>query len=211
MSHPRSPEGRHAVVFDLGGVVIRWNHRPTFQRMAGALGLPPERFVQAMDREMLPLVRGQGTLEDFWGRVARKVGRNIPRSVRATWTRDFRTIAQPDPEVVGWIHELKRRGIQVACLSNTVLAHARILRRNGWVRPFSPTLFSSELGAEKPTRRAYDLARQRIGQPARNLLFLDDVPTNVSAARAAGWKAHRFVGASDARTWVEGQLSHDSS
>jgi putative hydrolase of the HAD superfamily len=194
------------VVLDLGGVVIRWSHRSTFMRMAHELGIPPESFIRATDRELPPLLQAQVTEPEYWRRVSKRVSRDIPRTAWAIWASDFCANAKPDLRVVRWIKELNRRGIQVACLSNTILAHARIIRRNGWVRPFSPALLSSEIGAAKPARRAYELARRRIGLPPEDLLFLDDVPANVCAARASGWKAHRFVGVEDAQKWVEGYL-----
>jgi putative hydrolase of the HAD superfamily len=206
VTRPKAQKSRRAVVFDLGGVVIRWSHRATFLRMAAELGLPSEGFIRATDRELPPLLQAQVTEPEYWGRVSKRVGRSIPRSAWANWARDFRAIARPDPRVVRWIEDLNHRGIQVACLSNTIFAHARIIRRNGWVHPFSPALLSSEIGAAKPARRAFELARRRIGLPPQDLLFLDDVPANVSAARASGWKAHRFVGVGDAQKWVEGHV-----
>jgi putative hydrolase of the HAD superfamily len=203
---PRALERGRAVVFDLGGVVIRWSHRSTFLRMANELDIPSESFVRATDRELPPLLRAQVTEPEYWSRVSKRVSRDIPRTAWANWARDFRAMAAPDLKVVRWINDLNRRGIQVACLSNTILAHARIIRRKGWARPFSPALLSSEIGAAKPTRRAYELAGRRIGLPPQNLLFLDDALANVCAARASGWKAHRFVGVEDARKWVEGHL-----
>jgi putative hydrolase of the HAD superfamily len=194
------------VVFDLGGVVIRWSHHATFQRMAFALNLPPEKFVRTMDAEIVPLVRGRGTMPEFWDRVGQRLGRAIPRSVRASWTQDYRKIASPDPEVAEWIRDLRRRGTQVACLSNTIRAHTRILKERGWLRPFAPALLSSELGVAKPDVRAYEVARTRIGVPPSQLLFLDDTVENVVGARRAGWKAHQFVGASDARDWIGRQF-----
>jgi putative hydrolase of the HAD superfamily len=204
----KAQESGRAVVFDLGGVVIRWSHHSTFLRMADELGVPSESFVRATDRELPPLLQAQVTEPEYWSRVSKRVGRDIPRTTWANWARDFHAIAKPDVRVVRWVQDLSRRGIHVACLSNTILAHARIIRRNGWVRPFSPALLSSEIGAAKPDPRAYELARRRIGLPPQDLLFLDDVPANVNAARASGWKAHRFVGVEDAQSWVEGHL-HD--
>ena len=44
----------------------------------------------------------------------------------------------------------------------------------------------------KPNRDIYDLLRARIGLPAAELVFVDDVEENCAGARAAGWHAIRF-------------------
>ena len=48
-------------------------------------------------------------------------------------------------------------------------------------------------GMVKPQSEIYDLLRSRIGLPAEELCFIDDVEKNVNGSRAAGWNAIRFV------------------
>jgi putative hydrolase of the HAD superfamily len=42
-------------------------------------------------------------------------------------------------------------------------------------------------------REIYDLLRERIGLPAGEICFFDDVEANCQGAREAGWKTVRFV------------------
>ena len=44
----------------------------------------------------------------------------------------------------------------------------------------------------KPQKRIYDLLRERIGLPAEELCFIDDVESNCEGARRAGWHAVLF-------------------
>jgi epoxide hydrolase-like predicted phosphatase len=201
-----------AVVFDLGGVVIRWNTAPTFRRVARDVGVPWRVVRAALEVAALPLARGEISEAEFWDDLARRLGQSIPRSVRGTWARDFARDAFPEPAVVRWISQLRVAGYQVACLSNIITPHARVLRARGWLQPFSPALLSNELGAVKPDRRVYHLAQKRIGLPPCDLLLIDDLAENVAGARAAGWAAHRFVSLQLARQVVErwGESSSDS-
>ena len=44
----------------------------------------------------------------------------------------------------------------------------------------------------KPQRAIYDLMAQRLALPPERLLFFDDTPANVEAARACGWQAEVY-------------------
>jgi FMN phosphatase YigB (HAD superfamily) len=50
-------------------------------------------------------------------------------------------------------------------------------------------VYSHEVALKKPDPAIYALAGRRLGVEPHEVLFLDDVPVNVDAARAAGWHA----------------------
>ena len=54
-------------------------------------------------------------------------------------------------------------------------------------------VYSHEVGLRKPDPAVYALTAERLGVPAHEIVFLDDVAANVEAARAAGWHAVRHV------------------
>jgi putative hydrolase of the HAD superfamily len=50
-------------------------------------------------------------------------------------------------------------------------------------------IYSHEVGLGKPDPEVYELTAERLGVAPDEIVFLDDVPANVAAARAAGWHA----------------------
>ena len=192
-----------AVVFDLGGVVVRWRNGPTYRRLATRLNLPFRSVEHAMESTSPALLTGRLSGDQFWDRLGRRLGCRIPAELRNLWAEDFARDARVDPQILRWIGRLRATGVRVACLSNNIVWHARVLRSRGWLREFSPALLPHEIGAAKPSRRAYDRARVRIGLPARSLLLVDDLWANVVGARRAGWGAVRFRGFAEARRRVE--------
>jgi FMN phosphatase YigB (HAD superfamily) len=50
-------------------------------------------------------------------------------------------------------------------------------------------VYSHEVGLKKPDPAIYALTERRLGVEPHEVAFLDDVVTNVEAARAAGWHA----------------------
>ncbi len=53
-------------------------------------------------------------------------------------------------------------------------------------------VYSHEAGMSKPDPRIYQLACDGLGVPAADMVFLDDLPENVVAARQAGLHAVLF-------------------
>ena len=50
-------------------------------------------------------------------------------------------------------------------------------------------IFSSEIAAAKPSEAAFAAAEARVGTRGADILFVDDSPANVEAARRRGWDA----------------------
>ena len=56
----------------------------------------------------------------------------------------------------------------------------------------------------KPDARIFDLAARRFGLEPGAMLFIDDNPANIAAARELGWNVHHF---SDAQA-LRADLTH---
>ena len=78
-------------------------------------------------------------------------------------------------------------------LSNMPAPYADHLEReHAFVREFDDGLFSARVKLIKPEPAIFALAAQRFGVAPSELVFLDDHPPNVTAARSAGWQALVF-------------------
>ncbi|GAA1919459.1 HAD-IA family hydrolase [Nocardioides hwasunensis] len=64
-------------------------------------------------------------------------------------------------------------------------------------------VYSHEVGLRKPDPAAYDLATHRLGVEPAEVVFLDDVEANVTAARAFGWHAVLHVDTARSITEME--------
>jgi putative hydrolase of the HAD superfamily len=63
--------------------------------------------------------------------------------------------------------------------------------------------FSCRLGCEKPDPAFYRKVQSHIGVEPGDILFLDDKPVNVEAARALGWNAEVYLFGDPVRWLVE--------
>lgn len=62
----------------------------------------------------------------------------------------------------------------------------------GYKDLFDVEHYSWVVGAMKPEPAYFERVAARVGHPPANLLFIDDKPENIAAARAAGWRAEQY-------------------
>jgi len=86
------------------------------------------------------------------------------------------------------LHALKERGIPIGLVSNSPLAFVwRSLEIVGFHDRFDVVLSAHEVAAPKPSPDPYLEACRRLGvEPGPDVVALEDSPTGVAAARAAG-------------------------
>ena len=86
------------------------------------------------------------------------------------------------------LHELKRRGTPIGLVSNSPLRFVwRSLEIAGFEDRFDVVISAHEVAAPKPAPDAYLEACRRLGvAPGPSVVALEDSPTGVTAARAAG-------------------------
>src|SRR5688572_29531242 len=87
------------------------------------------------------------------------------------------------------IWSMRRRGLMVGALSNTIKEHAEHLSELGYYEPFQPCILSYLVGMRKPDRAIYQLAASKAGKNIKKCLLIDDSEVNCQAAKAAGMQA----------------------
>lgn len=65
-------------------------------------------------------------------------------------------------------------------------------RALGYDELFDVSCYSWEMGTKKPEAAYFEIAVERIGAPAEQVLFVDDMELNVEAARAVGLRAEHW-------------------
>jgi putative hydrolase of the HAD superfamily len=94
-----------------------------------------------------------------------------------------------DLRLFDWFAGLQDRGLKTGILSNSGPGAREAERHYGFEKITDDIVYSHEVGLKKPDPAVYELTTSRLGVEAAEVAFLDDVPANVDAARAAGWHA----------------------
>ena len=100
-----------------------------------------------------------------------------------------------DYAIVPVVHQLHAAHYPMGILSNTCEAHWHWLTAQRFVRllsPFQPCMLSYETGAMKPAAAIYQAAATAAGFAPSEILFVDDRSENVTGALECGFDAVRF-------------------
>lgn len=182
-----------AVIFDMGGVMVRTEDRvPRAQ-----LGARYDQSYEQMDElvfnseSALRATVGEIPEEEHWRSVTS--GLNVP----AEGVEEFRTAFwagdRANEPLLALIDSLRPR-YRTALLSNA-WSNARrdIGEAYNILRVFDVIIFSAEVQLAKPDPRIYHYALDMLRVQPAEAVFVDDMPANVAAAQAVGMHGIRFL------------------
>ena len=116
-----------------------------------------------------------------------------PEKLEGLWHESIEKSLVVVPEMMELCRQLEGK-IPMAVLSNTIHDHAENLRSRGVYDLFNPCVLSCEVGMRKPESRIYLRVCELLNTPPEKCLFIDDLLTNIKAARNCRLQTHHFVG-----------------
>lgn len=202
------------VCFDLGGVVVRICR--TWEEACARAGIDvrdPERFAAPALRELRHRITddymaGRMSCAEYWDRIAAATdalycAADI-RAVHRAWT------CEDYPGIEALIDRLNATpGITTACLSNTNHTHWELLTRelpSPAIAKLARTLVSHHMGLTKPDPAIYRAAEAALDAHPHEIAFFDDLPENIDAALACGWRARLIDHSTDTAAQIESHL-----
>jgi HAD superfamily hydrolase (TIGR01509 family) len=181
-----------AVIWDLGGVILRTEDRQPRERWEAKLGLAPGELDRLVFEGELgrQAALGQANVRDIWDSVGSMLG--LSADQLRELEIDFWSGDRIDDELVAYIRDL-RPGFQTSLLSNA-WPSVRDTLENRWeiTEIFDVITLSSEVGIAKPDPRIYALTLEALDLPAERTVFVDDFERNVVAARQLGMVGLQF-------------------
>lgn len=181
-----------AVIFDLGGVIIRTEDGSGRRKWEKRLGLPEGALPQLVFgcEASAQATVGKLTDADVWKYVASTFG--LDAEQLREFQRDFWSGDRIDAALVQFLRDLRPR-YKTAILSNawSDTRHA-LTQIRGLGDAVDTIIISAEEGIAKPDARIYRLAVERLGVQLEEALFVDDFEVNVQAARAVGMRSVHF-------------------
>jgi putative hydrolase of the HAD superfamily len=201
------PVAPGAVMFDLGGVLVRI--RREWPALCAAIGLTPsprstEPAMHAVRASALDAYqRGDMSLQACAEQWASTLDAT-PATGRALLEA---IVHEPYPATEALVDELHGLGIVTGCLSNTNAMHwSRMMLEFPVLPKLRHRLASHELLLAKPEAAIYEHAGRVLGLPAARILLFDDLPENCEGARAAGWQACLVDHRGDTAAQMRGHL-----
>jgi len=203
-----NPHKNRALVWDMGGVLVR-NMDPSIRgRLAAPFGmtyLELENLFFGSPAAYLASI-GQATEADAWEYVRQKLNmrpEDMPAFIDAYWSCD-----QFDEELYAFTMALKPR-IKVGLVSNAYPETRASLERRfpHFYNMFDVAIFSAEVCMAKPDPRIYRMALAGLGVQPGEAVFVDDFIENVEGARAVGMQAVHFKNSAQVRSELKELLA----
>lgn len=200
---------RRKVVFDFGGVLFRWQPAQLLARVwphrvpvAAHGGAVVAEFFQAYGGDWGAFDQGLIGEAEVVRRIAARTGWPAAE-VQAVVDAVPAELAAV-PETVALLQELRVAGHGLHFLSNMPEPLADHLERSfplaDW---FRCGVFSGRVKQSKPGAAIFELAERQFDARPDQLVFLDDHPANIDAARARGWAGVLFTDAAAARSELQ--------
>jgi 2-haloacid dehalogenase/putative hydrolase of the HAD superfamily len=181
-----------AVLFDIGNVIVRFDPHALYRKI---LPDPEERqwfltHVCSMDWH-IEHDRGAAMAETIPALVARyPLYRDAIEAWRDRAPEMLPSLITPSVEA---IDELYASGVPLFALTNMPAEWVSLITgMSPAFTRFRDIVVSAHEGVIKPDPRLYHIALDRMGLRADQILFIDDSPPNIDAARTLGFDAHLF-------------------
>lgn len=174
-------------MLDFGGVLTTnlWESLRSFARREG---LPENALVDLLTKDpeginlLRSLERGAIGQLQFEREVASRLGVPADRLL-VRMAADLK----PDDDMLSTVAEIRATGVKVAVLSNSW--------GSDYFNPYGPwnlderadvVILSHQVRLRKPDPEIFDLVVEKLGVPAGECLFIDDIPEYLEPARAKG-------------------------
>jgi epoxide hydrolase-like predicted phosphatase len=179
------------VIFDIGGVLEITPATGWGASWEDRLGLPAGEI----NRRCAGVWAAGGVGEITEAQVRTQVAAQLsldPRQLDAfmadLWQEYLGTLNE---DLISYVRSLRPR-CRLGILSNSFVGARE--REQDLVALVDETVYSHEIGINKPDPRAFATACARLGSRPEDCLFVDDHPPNIEAARAFGMQTILFTG-----------------
>jgi putative hydrolase of the HAD superfamily len=181
------------VVFDFGGVLVRWAPGEVVQRLYSDPKLRETLMHSVFQHpDWLEYDRGSFSDEELAARFAERTGLTL--EAMHELLREVRESLTPLAATVTLLQDLARRGIPLYGLTNMHGNTFRFLKsRDDFWGVFRGVVVSGDIKLVKPDPRIFAHLLAEHSLKAERVVFLDDSPANVAAARQAGLQAIHFT------------------
>jgi 2-haloacid dehalogenase len=194
-----APAPSRVAVFDVGAVLIDWDPRHLYRRLFDDEAAMERFLAEVCTPEWnsrldagRPFAEAVEELADRYPDQA-----DLIRAYRERWVEMLGGEIEGTASIV---RELRAAGVPVYALSNWSAETYPLTRA---LYPFLDELdgivISGEAGIGKPDPAIFRLFLERFGLEPGRIVFIDDSPNNVAAARALGIDAIRFEDAGQTR------------
>ncbi|WP_407541463.1 HAD family phosphatase [Deinococcus radiomollis] len=180
-------EGRRVLLLDVDGVLVL----PPEMFGARLMRLYPQEAQEFFHGPFLKASTGQAELLELLPPLLSAVGyAGTPEAFMQEW---FAAENVPNLPLLEAVKELRGAGWPVYLATNQERHRLHYLLHDMGLGQFVDGEFAScTVGVRKPDAAYFERVQERLNLSPARIVFWDDAPANVQAARAAGWTSHLY-------------------
>ncbi|MEZ4516399.1 MAG: HAD family phosphatase [Chloroflexota bacterium] len=191
-----------AVIFDVGGVLVRTHDHSGRRRWEQQLGLPQGSADEVVFHSRMGTLAQQGAITDeelwLWVGEHLQLGDELPSFRSDFWAGD-----RLDEDLMELIRELHPK-YQTAIISNATDGLMNSLENIYPIADdFDLIVGSAYERVMKPAPEIYRRTLERLGRNPSEAVFIDDAPANITGAEFVGLNAIQFTPTMDLRSALE--------
>ena len=180
-----------AVLFDMGGVIVRTEYQAPRQHLAERLGMEYDDLVKIVfDSDSGYKVSiGVITADEHWASVLKRLKR--PASEMEAIRHEFFAGDIIDRTLVDFLRSLRGK-YKTGLISNAWGDLREYIVREKFDDAFDHMIISAEVGVVKPEAKIYQIALEQVGVKPNEMVFVDDFAVNIAGCEKVGIKGILF-------------------
>jgi epoxide hydrolase-like predicted phosphatase len=197
-----------AIIFDLGGVLLRTTDLTPREKLASRLGLNRfelEDFIfggESGDQAQ----RGEISVQQHWTNLAAQI-QTTDKEIRSL-LEEFFSKDEIDGSLLDYVRSL-HKSYKTGLLSNAFDDLRQIItERWHFEDAFDDIVISAEVGMVKPDSRIFQMAVDQLGVQPGQAVFVDDMLRNIEGAIRVGMLGIHFKNSQQVRLDLEQLLNN---
>jgi len=189
-----------AVIFDLGGVILRTEYQAPRQHLAERFGMDYDEiekivFGGGLNGSAARATVGEITEDEHWLNVMKILKQ--PADAYEHIRDEFFAGDVIDLELVDFLRSLKKK-YKIGLISNAWSGLRDYIVREKFDNAFHHMVISAEVGVAKPSAKIYRIALDQLEVSPNEAVFVDDFIENIKACEKLGIKGIHFKNPDDA-------------
>lgn len=183
-----------AIIFDIGNVLIFFDHKKASRVMAKKLGGSEKKVFAILSGKkgnFINFYEKGASEKESWELFKTNLHSNkdiSPKTLGSLWNR----ILWPNRLLLSFLKKL-RKNYKLGLLSNLDLGHKNYILKKYNLKPqFDAMTFSCDIGSRKPFPKIYQTTLYKLNSKAKETLYIDDLSKNINGAKNLGMPAILF-------------------
>ncbi len=182
-----------AIIFDMGGVLVRTEDSAPRDRLAAEFGITREELLETVFNSSTSIQAECGKIHQdaHWQAVFARW--QVPALRQADFIQTFWSGDRINTDLVEKIRNWKEK-YKIGLLSNAWDgSRALVEGQFHFLNVFDVSVFSAEVGIRKPAAEIFHTVLKKLDVLAEEAIFVDDFSANIEGASRVGLRTVHFV------------------